>query len=99
MVEYMLVCQQFRSHVAFDTPNWESRLRNVIALAATICRWGVRKYSANGWFGDEDLYTQESEDYHSNLKDRMTSLTGTDMILFRELLDTIRSVLLSLPVY
>ncbi|KAG2046633.1 hypothetical protein BDR06DRAFT_977341 [Suillus hirtellus] len=75
MVEYMLVCQQFRSHVAFDTPDWESQLRNIIALAATICHWGVRRYLANGWFGDEDLYMQESEDYHRDLKDRMTSLT------------------------
>ncbi|KAG1767491.1 hypothetical protein EV702DRAFT_1050344 [Suillus placidus] len=31
--------QQFRRHVAFNSPGWESRLMNVIALAGTICRW------------------------------------------------------------
>ncbi|KAG1758094.1 hypothetical protein EDD22DRAFT_850314 [Suillus occidentalis] len=40
MVEYMLVDQQFRHQVDFNSVNWESRLMNVIALAGTICHWG-----------------------------------------------------------
>ncbi|KAG1876132.1 hypothetical protein C8R48DRAFT_669327 [Suillus tomentosus] len=82
MVEYMLVDQQFRRHVAFDSPDWESRLMNVIALAATLCRWVVRRYSVNGWFGDNGLYTLEHESYYVELKTRMITLSGSDEILF-----------------
>ncbi|KAG1854406.1 hypothetical protein C8R48DRAFT_776800 [Suillus tomentosus] len=99
MVEYMLVNQQFRRHIEFDSPDWESRLINVIALAGMIARWVVSRYSVNGWFKEAELYTLANEKYHTELKTRMFSLSGDEEILFRELLRTIRSVLLSLPVY
>jgi hypothetical protein len=99
MMEFMLVDQQFRSHVSFTTIGWESRLKSVIALAGTFCEWGVRRYTETGWFKDCDLYTQASETCYTTLRNRMDSLVGSEMILFRELLDIIRSVMLTLPVY
>jgi hypothetical protein len=99
MVEYMLSDQQFRLQVAFDSPGWETRLMNVIALAATICRWIVSRYSANGWFGDRELYTLENERYYVDMIARMTSLSGSEEMLFRQLLHTIRSVFSTLAVY
>lgn len=95
----MLVNQQFRRHIEFDSPDWESRLINVIALAGTISRWVVRRYSVNGWFKEAELYTLANEKYHAELKTQMFSLSGDEEILFRKLLCTIHSILLSLPVY
>jgi hypothetical protein len=99
MVEYMLEDQQFRHHVAFTTLGWEKRLMNVIALAGTICRWIVSRYLATGWFGDCELYTSENESRYADMIARMDSLSGSEEMLFREVLLTIRSVFMTLTVH
>ncbi|KAG2132822.1 hypothetical protein DEU56DRAFT_757313 [Suillus clintonianus] len=97
MVEYMIVHQQFRRRVNFDSPGWELRLMNVIALAGTLCRWVVSRFSATGWFQARELHTPENESYYTYLKARMASLSGVEKILFRELLVNLRSVFLTYP--
>ncbi|KAG1773724.1 hypothetical protein EV702DRAFT_1048115 [Suillus placidus] len=89
LTEFMLVDQQFCSHVSFNTPGWESRLKSVIALAGTFCNWGVRRYSETGWFKNGDLYTPASETCYTTLRNRMESLVGSEMILFTELFNII----------
>lgn len=99
MVEYMLCTQQFRQHVKLTSPNWESRLINVFALAGTFCRWVVSRYSVQGWLVDQDFYTLENETYCAELKNRMLSLSGDEKIRFFELLYSIRGITLNYYVF
>ncbi|KIK33872.1 hypothetical protein CY34DRAFT_110495 [Suillus luteus UH-Slu-Lm8-n1] len=72
MVEYMLCTQQFRQHVKLTSPNWESRLINVFALAGTFCRWVVSRYSVQGCLLLEAVRIILS--YAWNEQDRWTSV-------------------------
>jgi hypothetical protein len=91
-VEDILQHQQYKCHVFLNKPGWENRLMNVIALAGTLCYWVLKSCSEDGWFADQDFYTEEFHTYYDSLKLRMSSFVGMEKLMFDELLLYIRRI-------
>lgn len=87
-LEYFLVQRQFNRYVLFNTPGWEGRLINVLALGGTFCSWGLRR-CVNGWFVGGEFDTHDNELCYESLIERIGSLTGDQRALFYERLNQI----------
>ncbi|KAG1763815.1 hypothetical protein EV702DRAFT_1051631 [Suillus placidus] len=79
ITEHILVDQGYWRYIPLNSlSDWESPLRNIVALSATICELEIQKCSETGWFKPIDLHADGRKVYVKMTK-RMNSLTGTDL--------------------
>lgn len=98
IAEYILVDQGYRHYISLDGPDWEVGLRNTFILSGAICEWAIQTCAGSGWFENSDFHCEESEASCKRMKDRVSSLVGSEKVEFRAHLLAVRDVLALLPV-
>ncbi|KAG0700314.1 hypothetical protein DFH29DRAFT_876653 [Suillus ampliporus] len=87
LLEQIICIMQYSCYISLDTDDWEPRLTNAIALAATSCAWSLEKGLAGPWSGGGvEFESDANRTRYNNMKSRLPMLSQDEASRFHELL-------------